>query len=44
MGSADTNLDKIHEEISELLDKQVNVQNESLKIKLPRFMQAPASP
>ena len=30
--SADTNLAEIHEEMSELLDKQVNVQNESLKI------------
>ena len=29
--SADTNLADIHEEMSELLDKQVNVQNESLK-------------
>ena len=29
--SADTNLVEIHEEISELLDKQVNVQKESLK-------------
>ena len=29
--------------MSELLDKQVNVQKESLK-KLPRFTQAPASP
>ena len=29
--------------MSELLDKQLNVQNESLK-KLPGFMQAPASP
>ena len=27
----DTNLSEIHEEMSELLDKQVNVQNESLK-------------
>ena len=34
---------EIHEEMSELLDKQVNVQKESLK-KLPGFMQAPASP
>ena len=33
---------KIHEEMSELLDKQVNVQKESLK-KLPGFTQAPAS-
>ena len=30
--SADTNLAEIHEEMSELLDKQVNVQKESLKI------------
>ena len=29
--SADTNLADIHEEMSELLDKQVNVQNENLK-------------
>ena len=29
--SADTNLVEIHEEMSELLDKQVNVQKESLK-------------
>ena len=29
--SADTNLTEIHEEMSELLDKQVNVQKESLK-------------
>ena len=41
--SADTNLAEIHEEMSELLDKQVNVQNESLKI-LPGFMQASTSP
>ena len=34
---------EIHEEMSELLDKQVNVQKESLK-KLPGFTQAPASP
>ena len=34
---------KIHEEMSELLDKQVNVQKESLK-KLLGFMQPPASP
>ena len=34
---------EIREEMSELLDKQVNVQKESLK-KLPGFMQAPASP
>ena len=33
----------IHEEMSELLDKQVNVQKESLK-KLPGFTKAPASP
>ena len=41
--STDTNLAEIHEEMSELLDKQVNVQKESLK-KLPGFMQAPTSP
>ena len=29
--SADTNLAEIHEEMSGLLDKQVNVQKESLK-------------
>ena len=29
--SADTNLAGIHEEMSELLNKQVNVQKESLK-------------
>ena len=29
--SSDTNLVEIHEEMSELLDKQVNVQKESLK-------------
>ena len=34
---------EIHEEMSELLDKQVNVQKESLK-KLPGFTKAPASP
>ena len=28
--SADTNLAEIHEEMNESLDKQVNVQNESL--------------
>ena len=41
--SADTNLTEIHEEMSELLDKQVNVQKESLK-KLPGSTRAPASP
>ena len=41
--SADTNLAGIHEEMSELLDKQMNVRKESLK-KLPGFTQAPASP
>ena len=41
--SADTNFAEIHEEMSELLDKQVNVQKGSL-IKLPGFTQAPASP
>ena len=30
--SADTNLAEIHEEMSELLDKQVNVQKDGLKI------------
>ena len=34
---------EIHEEMSELLDKQVNVQKESLK-KFPGFTKAPASP
>ena len=34
---------QIYEEMSELLDKQVNVQKESLK-KLPGFTQASASP
>ena len=29
--NADTNLAEIHEEMSELVDKQVNVQKESLK-------------
>ena len=29
--SADTNLAEIHEEMTELLDKQVNVQKENLK-------------
>ena len=37
--SSDTNLVEIHEEMSELLDKQVNVQKESLK-KLLGFTQA----
>ena len=41
--SADINLAEIHEEMSELLDKQVNVQEESLKILLG-FTKAPASP
>ena len=41
--SADTHLTEIHEEMSELLDKQVNVQKESFK-KLPGFTKAPASP
>ena len=40
--SADTNLAEIHEEMSELLDKQVNVQKDILK-KLLVFTQAPAS-
>ena len=34
---------EIHEEMSELLDKQVNVQKESLK-KLPWFTQSPRKP
>ena len=41
--SADTNLAEIHEDMSELLDKQVNVQKESWK-KLQGFTQVPASP
>ena len=41
--SANTNLAEIHEEMSELLDKQVNVQKEGLK-KFPGFTQAPTSP
>ena len=40
--SADTHLAEIHEEMSELLDKQLNVQKESLK--LSGFTQTPASP
>ena len=36
-------LHEIHEEMSELLDKQVNVQKESLK-KLLGLTKAPASP
>ena len=39
--SADTKLADIHEEMSELLDKQMNVQNEGLK---KTSGQAPASP
>ena len=39
-GSAEPSLADIHQEMSELLDKQVNAQNR----KLPGFMQAPASP
>ena len=42
--SADTNLAEIHEEMSELLDKQVNVQKENLKKIFLGFTQAPASP
>ena len=34
---------EIHQEMSELLDKQLNAQKEFEKI-FPRFMQAPASP
>ena len=41
--SADTNLAEIHEEMSELSDKQMDVQKESLK-QLLGFTQAPASP
>ena len=43
MGEMHTNLAEIHEEMSGLLDKQVNVQKESLK-KSSRFTKAPASP
>ena len=39
-GSAEPSLAEIHQEMSELLDKQVNAQNR----KLPGFTQAPASP
>ena len=38
--SAEPSLAEIHQEMSELLDKQVNAQ----KRKLPGFMLAPASP
>ena len=31
---------EINEEMSELLDKQVDTENENLKIKIPGFMQA----
>ena len=31
---------EINEGMSELLDKQVDTENENLKIKIPRFMQA----
>ena len=41
--NADTNLAEIHEEMSELVDKQVNVQKESLK-KLPGFTQTSRKP
>ena len=41
--NADTNLAEIHEEMSELVDKQVNVQKESLK-KLPGFTQNSRKP
>ena len=41
--NADTNLAEIHEEMSELVDKQVNVQKESLK-KLPGFIQNSRKP
>ena len=41
--SADINLAEIHEEMSELVDKQVNVQKESLK-KLPGFTQNSRKP
>ena len=40
---ADINLAEIHEEMRELLDKQMNVHKKSLK-KLPGFTKAPASP
>ena len=39
-GSAELSLAEIHQEMSELLDKQVNAQKE----KLSGFTQAPASP
>ena len=38
--SADTNLAEIHEGTSELLDKQVNVQNESLLRGSRKLLQA----
>ena len=43
IGEMHTNLAEIHEEMSELLDKQVNVQKKSLK-KSSGFTKAPASP
>ena len=41
--NADTNLAEIHEEMSELVDKQVNVQKESLK-NFRDSRKTPASP
>ena len=41
--SADTSLAEIHEEMSELLDKQVNIQKESLKENF-QGSRKPASP
>ena len=41
--SAETNLAEIHEEMSELLNKQVNVQKESLK-KFQGFTQSSRKP
>ena len=41
--NTDTNLAEIHEKMSELVDKQVNVQKESLK-KLPGFTQNSRKP
>ena len=41
--NADTNLAEIRYKMSELFDKEVNAQKESMK-KLPGFTQAPISP
>ena len=41
--NADTNFAEIHEEMSELVDKQINVQKESLK-KFPGFTQNSRKP